>query len=154
MKSFLRRRNREKRKRLVLLVRILTAYLDRTNRFVLLQQVQRVIRECYHRHRLGDHSLAPLHETIENRLHVLVDDITWARVIVCLELYMARHNRQQDVHSDYPVKQTTLFAGINQAVTREREYTSKGEVGAALLDENGVSLSVNVRAPSYLLNNV
>jgi hypothetical protein len=122
MKSFLQRRDREKRKRLVLLVRILTAYLDRTNRFVLLQQVQRVIRECSNRYRLGDPSVSPLHEAIENRLHVLVDDNTWTRVIVCLELYMARrHSRPAVLYStDYPLKPTALSAEKTSSHNEEK----------------------------------
>ena len=95
IKYLLHQRDREKRKRLIVLVRILTKLLDRTNRFMLLHKVKCVIREYANRSHMGDKSISPLHDSLEDRLHVLVDDATWTQVVLCLELYMAhRHNQR------------------------------------------------------------
>ena len=92
----LHQRDREKRKRLVVLVRILTKLLDRTNRFVLLHKVKCVVREFSNRCHQGDQGVVPLHDCLESRLHILIDDTTWTQAILCLELYMAhRHGKKQ-----------------------------------------------------------
>ena len=97
MKDLLHKRDREKRKRLIVLVRILTKYLDNTNKFVMLSKVKTIVRECTHRCRMGDTSVSPLHDAIESRLQLVVDAETWTHVILCLELYMAvRRNRTKE----------------------------------------------------------
>ena len=96
IKSLLHQRDREKRKRLILLVRILTKLLDRTNRIVLLHKVKCVIREYSNRCHQGDLSVSLVHDCLEQRLQILVDDATWTQAILCLELYMAhRHSQKQ-----------------------------------------------------------
>ena len=98
MKSLPPRResDRERRKRLIILVRILTRILLRSNRFLMLDRTRSIISEFSNRCRKGEWDLntVPLHEAIEAKLHELVDDETWKQTLLCLGMYMA-HRRKQ-----------------------------------------------------------
>lgn len=124
IKYILHQRDREKRKRLIVLVRILTKLLDRTNRFVLLYKVKCVVREFSKHSNMGDRAGIPLHDCLENRLHVLIDDVTWTKAVLCLELYMAhRHSNTQASGSNWK-DATTL---------QESKVPAKGCVAGSLL---------------------
>lgn len=86
--------DRERRRRLVLLTRILLKYLECTDNITLLHRVKSVVRTCTKHHRLGDASFSPLHDVIERRLKMLVDGHIWDRVLMCLDLYM---NREENI---------------------------------------------------------
>ena len=65
-------------------------YLDNTNNIAVLHRVKAIVRDCNRRFRMGDESVSPLHDAIESRLQIMVDDDIWNRAILCLELYMAQ----------------------------------------------------------------
>jgi len=89
MKYVLQRRDQEKRRRLVLLVRILTRYLEQRGKTDLLNEVREVVRDCNHEFCMGGGDPSwPLHAIIESRLEQTVDTDTWMQVIVSLELYL------------------------------------------------------------------
>lgn len=87
MKTLHTVRDREKRKRLILLVHILRQYLRKHNMPRLHQQVQIFVRDCHAGHLRGDPALHPLADVIETRLRLLVNNNIWTQVILCLELY-------------------------------------------------------------------
>ena len=97
MKYIHNTRDREKRKRLILLVRILINYLRKEKLLMLIPQVQLIVRNCTARYRAGDVSVSPLQDAIERRLQLVINDNIWTQVILSLELYMVyRRNRNQD----------------------------------------------------------
>ena len=71
-----------------MLTRILMKYLEGTGNVTLLHRCKSVIRDSTRRYRLGDESVAPLHDAIEGRLEIMVDDRIWNRVKMCLEMYL------------------------------------------------------------------
>ena len=95
MKFMLHKQDRQRRRRLVLLTRILMKYLENTNNVTMLHRVKAVIRDCTKRHRLGDTSISPLQDAIESRLQIMVDDHIWNRVLMCLELYMSQEQKKK-----------------------------------------------------------
>lgn len=120
MKTLHTVRDREKRKRLILLVHILRQYLRKHNMLRLHQQVQIIVRDCHARHLRGDPALHPLADVIETRLRLLVNNNIWTQVILCLELYMAfRHNRTQDVLCQ------AMLTEKNQATSSIRALAAK-----------------------------
>ena len=108
MKTIHTTRDREKRKRLIILVHILRQYLQKHNMSQLYKEVQIIVRDCHSRHLRRDPSARPLTDVIETRLQLLINRNIWTQVILCLELYMAfRHNRTQDVLHKAILTETT-----------------------------------------------
>lgn len=112
MKFLLYKRDRQRRRRLVLLVRILIKYLEGTNNVPLLHRVKAVVRDCTKRYRLGDTSVSPLQDAIESRLQIMVEDHIWDRVVLCLELHLS-----QSQDRELPAQTSQFSAYVDPSIT-------------------------------------
>ena len=118
MKFMQTKRDREKRRRLVMLVQILQHYLRKHNMTLLQNQVQKVIRDCHAQHLRGLSAAYPLADVIETRLKSIIDRNDWTQVNLCFELYMTlRRDRDAKTVLLSPIAKKNPTNSISHAMS-------------------------------------